>query len=122
MGFDIFIQCPLNLCQETGKPFYFGKNGKVYDISIVVPEQFRKFLHLKGSIFQAYIDDFCEDCPSILDIDRFKENFPPWSKVQEYVEEKEAQHIWTMDDHLSFYDALEWFSKQEAPFDITWSY
>lgn len=126
MGLDIQIQCLLQVCKETGKPFYYSnKNNfkKIYDLSsITVPEEFRKFLYFRGHFYTAYIEDWKTEQLSV-DMETFKENFPQWAKVKEWKEEYDINDDeWSMDDHLAFQEAIDWFASTDIPFQVSWSY
>jgi hypothetical protein len=120
MGFYINICRCLNVCPETGKPYYYDFTGgqikKVYGIrEIVIPEQYRRFLHEKGSIFRAYMIEN----EHYTDIRELNERFPSWDDVKEEFPEAEEEYGWTKKDHDLFEKAVEWFSTN-GNFVISW--
>jgi len=119
MGFDMSISCNLSVCQATGRPYFIGKNGaKVFDLAqiAVVPEEFRRFLQLRGPVFYEYTRSFGE-YETIVDAVMFLDGFPPWDEVEEYADRK-----WDSTDHNKFYAAVQWFVNADVNYLVSWSY
>jgi hypothetical protein len=119
MGFDMSISCALSVCHETGRQYFVGKNGgKVFDLAqiAVVPEEFRRFLQLRGPVFYEYTRSFGQ-YETIVDAAIFLDGFPPWDEV-----ECDEGCGWTSNDHNKFYAALEWFANADANYIVSWSY
>ena len=126
MGFDFYIKLRLSLCETTGKPcFYEYIDGTFkinYDIgSITVPEEYRRFLTMRGHHMRLYTEDvnISQDYYD-ADISELLEVFPSWDEVEESTLVK--RYDWTKQDHDAFYAALEWFNKQSYTFYASWSY
>lgn len=130
MGFLLTITCNLNICTETGKPYYLlvSKDGakKEYRLpDITVPLEYRRFLQqFGGSFFHAYttsrISDEYSHITSMSAL-AFLDQYPAWTDVlidPNYHNEDE----WTMKDHEQFKNALEWFSQQAIDYTVNWSY
>ena len=119
MGFDIAISCALSVCQESGRPYFIGINGvKVFDLMQIpeVPQEYRRFLNLHGSIFYEYTRSFGKD-ETTVDAAVFFERFPPWDEV-----ECEEGETWTSLDHNKFYSSMEWFAHADVNYIVSWSY
>ncbi len=121
MGFDLFIGLHLHMCDETGKPYYFGKNiEKKYDISeIMVPKQFHKYLQLRGHFLHAYTRHFNQENRFEVDVGEFLEGFPKWKEVKS---DSSYDDYWTKEDHLAFKALLKWCEEQACYFNVSWSY
>jgi len=119
MGFDITISCALSVCQESGRPYFAGKSGeKVFDLAQIalVPEEYRRFLQMKGSILYEYTRSFGKD-QTTVDAEMFLDGFPPWDEVEEYADRK-----WDSTDHNKFYAAVQWFVNADVNYLVSWSY
>jgi len=119
MGFDMSISCALSVCQESGRPYFLGINSvKVFDLMKIpeVPQEFRRFLNLHGSIFYEYTRSFGKD-ETTVDAAVFFERFPPWEEV-----ECEEGETWTSLNHNKFYSAMEWFAHADVNYIVSWSY
>jgi hypothetical protein len=95
MGFDLNITCTLNVCKETGKPFFLDRNGaRRFDLSQIgtVPFEYRRFLALRGSVFQEYVQSFGDTLS--VNAAEFLERFPTWDEL-EIAHDSE----WTSLDH-----------------------
>lgn len=120
MGFYVHISLSFPVCQETGKPYYYGKDfEKIYDLSIVpeVPEKYRRFLYdgYTGiGIYQNYMRDYhyTDSAEAVLD------DFPDWEDVEDCLSD-EAKNYWTKEDHDLFHAAMKWFASQ-GYFTVTW--
>ena len=114
------ISCALSVCVETGRHYFVGKNGEtVFDLTqiAVVPEEFRRFLQLRGTVFQEYTRSFGQ-YETIVDAAIFLDGFPPWDEV-----ETDESEVWCSNDHNKFYVALEWFANiADANYIVSWSY
>jgi len=123
MGFDFYISCTYNLCDETGLPFYWKQDcSKCYDIpSIVVPENYRRFMRQRGHHMGLYTSRICDEYSTCAD--NFLDKFPDWSDILEDGEyEEDFKDTWKEADHDLFREALEWLVKQPIGFTISWSY
>jgi hypothetical protein len=113
MGFDFFIHVRLHICEETGKPFYYGTSfEKKYDVeSIRVPEAHRRFVQLRGWHLKQYVESCTNECQA--EIEELVDAFPEW---------EDSEDNWSRDDHEAFLEALNWFVNQRAVFYASWSY
>ena len=145
MGFDISIKLNLMLDEETGLPIVWSQNpfgtNNYNPIEYIVPKEYRKYLHQRGSHFQEYVGEF-EGCS--VDVKEFLESYPKWEDVCIHVSEPIhaaipesaiSNHVrglipnsvcidsdtWSEAEHDSFRKALEWFSSKDC-FMIEWSY
>ena len=115
MGFDMIIACSLGVCPESGRPFIPCKNGgKNFDLSQIpeVPQEFRRFIQLRGSVFQEYVQAFDK---TTADAQEFLESFPTWDEISE-------NDNWTSLDHNKFYAAVRWFANAGVNYMVSWSY
>lgn len=120
MGFDLWISCSLSVCQETGRHYFLRKNGvKEFDLTQlpVVPEEFRRFLQMRGPVLYEYTRSFGQ-YETIVDAVMFLDGFPPWDEV----EKDESDCTWSSNDHNKFYAAVEWLAHQDASYLVNWSY
>ena len=126
MGFDFYIQLCLNLCDATGKPYIFNeKSEKDYVLpNIVIPEQHRRFLKLRGRFLHIYTDDLNDHNIFSADVDALLEKFPDWDEIKndEFYSECVEEYEWTEDDHNKFKAALEWLQNQPYHYSASWSY
>ena len=123
MGFDMWIVCALSVCQETGRTYFLRKNGvKEFDLTHlpVVPEEFRRFIQLRGSVLYEYTRSFPIH-ETTVDAVMFLDRFPPWDEVELELEEY-AGCEWSSLDHNKFFAAIEWFAYSEASYVVNWSY
>jgi hypothetical protein len=112
MGYHITIQQSVSICRKTGKPYYIGPNCEViYGFQdITVPEEHRRFLHEKNTVYHAY-----KPSESVADaVDTVYADFPSWEYVQEQFGGKTSDYEWTEEDHKAFYAALEWFASHKS--------
>lgn len=118
MGFCVHIFRNLNLCPETGKPFYYGRKlEKIYDVKdVLIPVEYWRFLYEKNPIYQAYV----RDGHYYDTADRVYYEFPSWEDVKEMFPDAEEEYDWTQGDHELFGDALRWFSIQQEMYTISW--
>jgi len=127
MGFDLNIKADLQICSDTGKPYFYIDNGhispsmRIYDLSkLAVPKEYRRFLNMRGGILHAYTTNVFEDNNiTNMAVYEFLEKYPLWMDVKTYDEE---QTYWTEKDHDEFKVALEWFSNDCIQYRIDWSY
>lgn len=129
MGFDINITLVLQMCEETGKPFYYKHSKKegfvqVFEMpNIDVPKSLRKYLRGRGHLFHAYTDIFNDQEIFETHVERFLEEFPSWEQVMSYEAYRDdIPEFWNEDDHNNFKKLLEWCSVQDCSFRISWSY
>ena len=121
MGFDMWIACALSVCQETGRHYLLRKNGvKEFDLTRipVVPEEFRRFIQLRGHVLYEYTRSFAKH-ETTVDAVMFLERFPPWDEVEQ---DEGDPTSWTSLDHNKFFAAIEWFAYSEASYLVNWSY
>jgi hypothetical protein len=127
MGFDFNIQVCFSLCTVTGKPYFWKKEKleKDYNLpTIVVPEEHRRFLQLRGRFLHIYTDILNENNTFSADIDTLLDNFPTWEDIEnDSCYSEYANHCeWTEEDHNNFKAALEWFQSQPYYYNADWSY
>lgn len=127
MGFDFSIQLSLCLCPNTGKPFVYKTEGNtlVKDYTfpeIIVPEEHRRFLSLRGHHLHAYTDCFNQDNICDIDVVTFLDAFPSWDEVDENKYYCSEDYDWHEEDHDAFQAALKWFSEQSYTFRASWCY
>lgn len=123
MGFDMAITCGLNMCTETGRPFFYRRENleKVFDLSQIenVPPEHRRFMVMKGDVFYEYTRSFGKR-ENIVDAGAFLDGFPPWDEVELDIDSTE---VWTSLDHSEFHEAIRWFANSEdANYLVSWSY
>jgi len=118
MGFNIQINCTLEICPDTGKHFYYNRFEKIYDMPQVIPEQYRKYVSMKGKHFRIYTNLITDDI--VTSVENFVDKYPKWSDIVEDPDYNEDSKIWNEDKHDQFYDALKWFSKQNICYMISW--
>jgi len=122
MGFDLHIKLVLHMCPDTGKPFYYNKDDfrKMYDISeINVPEEYRKYLVIRGHFLHVYTRVFNEEDRFEVDTSEFLDEFPSWKITRA---DDKYDDYWTEQDHRSFKALLKWTVQQPAFFVVSWSY
>ena len=121
MGFDLWISCSLSVCQETGRPYFLRKNGvKDFDLTHlpVVPEEYRRFIQLRGHVLYEYTRSFAKH-ETTVDAVMFLDGFPQWDEVEQ---DEGDSTVWTSLDHNKFFAAVEWFAYSEAAYLVNWSY
>lgn len=125
MGFDIFVELSLMMCDETGKPFYYRydegtkKLNRIYDLPLLeVPQELRKYLVGRGHLFQAYTKYFDDNNMGFnISVEAFLENYPSWDEVIEHDEFRDdIPGVWNEDDHVGFRTLLEWCLTQTCVF------
>ena len=119
MGFDFTITCDLYVCNETGKPYFLDRHGRRnFDVSQLepVPPEYRRFLALRGSVFQEYVRSLGDTLS--VNAKEFLERFPTWGEVE--IEHDGSE--WTSLDHNKFYAAVFWFANTEVEYRASWSY
>lgn len=129
MGFDLSIELHIQIDKDTGVPSVFKTGSDDFKLTpfvpanFVVPEEFRKFIRLRGHMFHAYVDvinsgdTFEANCYDLL------ECYPSWKDVAEDVwyQDKGYEDYWTEREHYDFKRALEWFNSKGG-FFLSWSY
>jgi len=129
MGFDFYIHLCFSMCPSTGKPYVWKHTPegveKDYQLpTVVVPEEHRRFLQLRGRFLHIYTDEFNENDIFSADIDALLEKFPGWdfikndTRYSEYAENCD----WTEKDHYEFKAALEWCLSQPHWYMANWNY
>lgn len=122
MGFDLYISCRINVCNETGKFFFYTDQYiKNYDIpAIVVPQQYRRFLKQRGRHLSLYTSKVTDEYST--SVENFLDKFPEWSEILEDSEYEEYEDIWNEEDHDLFKDALGWLARQAIGFIVSWDF
>jgi hypothetical protein len=128
MGFDMAITCGLNMCTQTGRPFFYGADmEKVFDLSQIreVPPEYRRFMVMKGDVFYEYTRSFGKS-ENIVDAAAFLDGFPPWEEVELDLDlDRDSTEQWTLLDHDKFHAAICWFANAnsaDANYLVSWSY
>ena len=128
MGFDFNITLTLQLCPETGKPFYYTSSAekgfyKEYTLpELNIPEAHKRFVQQRGPIFHVYTGMFSFNDIFTVDIQKLLDEFPDWEEVlsSDYYDENDDG--WSEEDHNEFREALTWFNQQNVSFQASWSY
>ena len=127
MGFDLHIGLRILINKTNGLPSVWGTGSEAFTLipfiptDYIVPSDFRRFIDLKGKIFNAYIDTFTlEDPTSEVDCSSFLDYFPTWDTIQESSEYEDCEEYWTEKDHSEFKEAIEWFVSKGS-FHVHWS-
>jgi hypothetical protein len=130
MGFDLCFLVNLHLCNETGKPFYYGTNpetnrmDKLYGIpEVEIPKELRKSLVLRGHFLHVYTDFFNENDLYDVSVSAFQEHFPTWDEFaeSEYYTDDDPD-AWTEKDHKNLKKLVSFLCKQPIPYTVSWSY
>jgi len=124
MGFDINIACALNLCTDSGRPYFPDRGGaKVFDLTKIpeIPPEYRRFISMKGGVFYEYTRSFgCDE--TTVDAALFFDRFPPWDEVDIHEDDCESAW-WTSVDHNKFHAAMQWFAEETTVnYIVRWSY
>ena len=124
MGFDINIQMVLQMCNQTGKPYYYNKKfERVYTMpSMTVPKELVPYFTERGPVLYAYTELFNKDERYSVDVEEFLEHYPSWDTIQEHSSYEGCEDWWTEDYHKNFKKLLEWCMAQDVTFRISWSY
>jgi hypothetical protein len=127
MGFDLYITVKYSLCPETGKPYYYSKQGleKKYSLpDIQIPNHLRKYLQGRGKIFHIYIKEFDFDGKMETDADSFLLEYPLWDQVKDADWYDESwEDIWTEKEHNEFRELLVHLTTSyDCHFTVEWSY
>jgi hypothetical protein len=118
MGFAMYITCSLDICKDTGKPFYLRGSDIVYDVP-VVPEEHRDFIKMKGRFFSIYTTFVTDETST--SVANFVDKYPAWSDIVEARDIEDDSDFWNEGDHERFYAALKWFSESSC-YVISWYY
>lgn len=130
MGFDLCFQMCLHLCNETGKPFYYGRNPetnqieKIYGVpEVEIPKKLRSSLVLRGHFLHVYTDYFNENDVFDVSVNVFQEHFPSWDEFLDsnYYSDDDPD-AWTEKDHRNLKKLVKFLCKQPFPFAVSWSY
>ena len=127
MEIELCIQVDLLISKTKGVPFYYKDGEEIYDLStIVVPEKYLRFVHMKGNHLVTYTRHF-SDKHNIQAVESFRAAIPEGDASTEYLDRlhfyDEASDIttrWTEEDHAAFMEALDWFCAQPAPYSVSW--
>jgi hypothetical protein len=122
MGFDLYISCRINVCNETGKLFFYTDQYiKNYSIpTILVPEEYRRFLKQRGHHLGLYTSKVTDEYST--SVENFLDKFPEWSEILEDADYEEYEDIWKEEDHDLFKNALDWLTTQEIGFIVSWDF
>jgi hypothetical protein len=122
MGFDLYISCRINVCNETGKLFFYTDQYiKNYSIPpILVPEEYRRFLKQRGHHLGLYTSKVTDEYST--SVENFLDKFPEWSEISEDADYEEYEDIWKEEDHDLFKNALDWLARQEIGFIVSWDF
>jgi hypothetical protein len=122
MGFDLYISCRINVCNETGKLFFYTDQYiKNYSIpEILVPEEYRRFLKQRGHHLGLYTSKVTDEYST--SVENFLDKFPEWSEISEDADYEEYEDIWKEEDHDLFKNALDWLARQEIGFIVSWDF
>jgi len=122
MGFDLYISCRINVCNETGKLFFYTdqyiKNYTIPDI--IVPQEYRRFLKQRGHHLGLYTSKVTDEYST--SVENFIDKFPEWSEIFEDALYEEYEDIWKEEDHDLFRDALIWLARQPIGFIVSWDF
>ena len=122
MGFDLYISCRINVCNETGKLFFYTDQYiKNYSIpAILVPEEYRRFLKQRGHHLGLYTSKVTDEYST--SVENFLDKFPEWSEISEDADYEEYEDIWNEEDHDLFKNALDWLARQPIGFIVSWDF
>jgi hypothetical protein len=122
MGFDLYISCRINVCNETGKLFFYTDQYiKNYSIpEILVPEEYRRFLKQRGHHLGLYTSKVTDEYST--SVENFLDKFPEWSEIVEDADYEEYEDIWKEEDHDLFKNALDWLARQQIGFIVSWDF
>jgi hypothetical protein len=122
MGFDLYISCRINVCNETGKLFFYTDQYiKNYSIpTILVPEEYRRFLKQRGHHLGLYTSKVTDEYST--SVENFLDKFPEWSEILEDADYEEYEDIWKEEDHDLFKNALDWLARQQIGFIVSWDF
>lgn len=122
MGFDLYISCRINVCNETGKLFFYTDQYiKNYSIpEILVPEEYRRFLKQRGHHLGLYTSKVTDEYST--SVENFLDKFPEWSEILEDADYEEYEDIWKEEDHDLFKNALDWLARQQIGFIVSWDF
>ena len=122
MGFDLYISSRLNVCNETGKLFFYTDQYiKNYSIpAILVPEEYRRFLKQRGHHLGLYTSKVTDEYST--SVENFLDKFPEWSEISEDADYEEYEDIWKEEDHDLFKNALDWLARQPIGFIVSWDF
>lgn len=114
MRFYCSIHIVYGINEETGQP----KRKK-----IIIPEEYRRFISIKGRWLEAYIrkdkrENILRDTAKLV-----YEKFPDWGGIEDEFPGCIELSKWNEDDHDSFEEAMKWFSdnsKNGIEFMVYW--
>lgn len=129
MGFDFYIHLCLGISEETGLPFLYKYDESTNTLKRIpydpeefrVPDQWKKFLSIRGHHMNYYIEDIeTNERGYTASMDVFEHYFPKWENIE--AEFKEAKYdYWTEETHNEFEAFVKWCSKKGV-FEAHWSY
>jgi len=118
MGFYMYITCPLEICNETGRHYYYAGLQKVYTMPPDVPEPYRSYVKMKGKIYRIYAQLVSDDMS--ICVEDFAGNFPEWSEVVDCHDYEGCSESWSLEKHDDFRSALKWFATQDTSYMVSW--
>jgi len=118
MGFYISINCTLDICNDTGRHFYYDGFQQVYTMPPIVPKEYRGFVKMSGDIFRIYTRLITDETST--SVENFADKYPEWSDILESCDFDENSSSWNEVMHDMFYDALKWFSEKKISYIISW--
>jgi hypothetical protein len=119
MVFHMYITCTLEICEETGKHFYYGGFQKLYGIPSTIPEEHRKYVNITGDIFNIYAMFVTDETSTSLE--NFVDKFPEWSDIIDTCDFEKDFGFWTEEMHNKFYESLKWIAQQNVSYTISWT-
>lgn len=124
MGFDINVMMTMYMCNQTGKPYYYGKGlEKIYELpSLTIPKDLVPYITERGSIFHAYTEYFNDQERYDVNVEEFLDHYPSWDDVQNHSSYEGCEDWWTKDYHSKFEELLTWCTQQCVSFRVSWSY
>jgi len=118
---EINITCPMHICSETGRPYYYMESIRVYGTpNFEVPKEYRRYINQCGDIYHAYTTRRFEDWykGNQMSVLSFLDGYPKWSDIWRCFEN---DFDWTEVEHDEFKKALTWFADYGIDFVVVWT-
>ncbi len=119
MGFHLYITCTLEICESTGKHFYYGGLQKVYGAPPDIPEVHRKYVKMSGGLIGLYMALVTDEVST--SVENFVDKFPNWSNIVSITNFEDFSSTWNEEMHNNFYASLKWFAEQNVCYMISWT-
>jgi len=121
MGFDFDILLSLRIDKATGLPIVGWTTPVPYSPEDhQVPENFRKFLKMRGHHLRYYTQTAELDSGgTLVDAASFKFYFPTWESINDECDW--SNYDWSEELHHEFKEAVTWFAEKDI-FTVQWSY